>query len=112
MAEPFDTLKSADFCLDILGIFCLSLGEKSMEVASDSRTEALLSMGRRTIKFPPFSGVQTCLVNAHQGHDKKKSSRELGKKKPNPRRARQSTQLAIAAKYFSIFSGYWRPGKR
>jgi hypothetical protein len=31
--------------------------------------------------------------------------------KPNQRRAHQSIHLAIAAKYFSIFSGYWYPGK-
>jgi len=36
----------------------------------------------------------------------------IGEEKPNQRRARQSIHLAIAAKYFSIFSGYWQPGKR
>jgi hypothetical protein len=35
----------------------------------------------------------------------------IGGEKPNQRRARQSIHLAIAAKCFSIFSGYWQPGK-
>jgi hypothetical protein len=34
----------------------------------------------------------------------------IGEEKLNQRRARQSIHLAIAAKCFSIFSGYWQPG--
>jgi hypothetical protein len=36
----------------------------------------------------------------------------IEEEKPNQRWARQLIHLAIAAKCFSIFSGYWQPGKR
>ena len=56
-------------------------------------------------------GAQTCSVNTHQGHDKKKSSGKLGGGKPNQRRVRQSLHLAIAAKYGVSVAGFATKGK-
>lgn len=67
----------------------------------------------RLKKNIPQTLVRTDVFSQHAPRAwQEKSSGELGKKKPNQRRVRQSIHLAIAAKHFFIFSGIWWPGKR
>lgn len=53
-------------------------------------------------------GLKTCEIHTRRGHEKKKVG-NWGEK-PNQRRARQFMQITIAAKCFSIFSGYLMRG--
>jgi len=63
-------------------------------------------------KFPPaFSGVQTCEISTHQGHDKKKKG-DLGEKnQTNAGRVSQYTSL-LQRNVFCIISGYKQPGNK